>query len=458
MRRFRLQLLTVALFLLVVWWIFGAAPAAVFLAVFMVVLLVFWFQIMQFVWMGGQAHRVPLIHVEPLMAVRPSILGHAVPEGYRLCCLFFGTGLIDRTRTLDHGFPYTVLDPVPAVGQARQANLHELCDERARQLVNRAALEGRPVRLLWSGGIDSTAACVALLRAASHDPSRLEIVYSPQSRGEYRRFFREHVSAHGRRRKIRRIAEALDEGALITSGEHGDQIFGSIKALGLPLGELARPWEQTFPNLLRAQLASCGRADAVVSYLSPQLAQCPVTLTTLFDLLWWLNFSMKWQAVSLRMLGSLDQAGFRKVEPHVAHFFRTQEFQQWAMLNAHSRLPREWTAYKEPLKAYIRDFTGDGDYYMTKQKEPSLRNMPKSDRWKLVLAVDEKRRYLLQSPDDSLRRKSASDANSSFSVSHELAHTRGASRERTNEENVGKPAGFEPRREDPLWDDMSSGE
>ncbi len=457
MSSFYVRPIPLAALLALAWLTVGFDAVLIFLAVFAFAFGVRWFTAWRHAWLGGRPHPVPLIYLEPRMAVRPTVLSHPVPEGYRLSCLFFGCGLIDRTRTLDHGFPYEVLDPIPAVRQATQPSLDALCDERARHLVDRATGEGRAIRLFWSGGIDSTAACVALLRALRHDPEKLEIVYSPQSRGEYRRFFRETVRRHPRRRKISKISQALDDRALITSGEHGDQIFGSIKALGVPLNELAQPWEEAFPRLLRTQLASAGRANVVMSYLSPQFARCPVRLRTLFDLLWWLNFSMKWQTVSIRMLGTLDQSGFRKVQPHVDHFFRTDAFQRWALMNDGHRLPSDWKAYKQPLKAYIRDFTGDAHYYETKEKEPSLRNMPRAGRGRLTLAVDGGLRYLLEPFDDRLRGQSTADSGATFSItvgvegSEVTVGASDADRERA-------PADFEPRREDPLWDAMSNGE
>ncbi len=457
MSKFLIQFIILVFFLAMAWGFVGFGAFLAFVAVFAFAFGIRWRTAWRYLWYGGRPHPVPLIYLEPRMAVRPSIISHAVPEGYRLASLFFGCGLIDRTRTLDHGFAYTVMDPIPLPLGAGQPDLHELCDDRAARLVDRATSENRPVRLFWSGGIDSTAACVALLRAVRHDPTKLEIVYSSQSRREYRRFFQETVRNHPRLRKISKITQALDNTALITSGEHGDQIFGSIKALGVPLSELGKPWEQAFPNLLRAQLASSGRADAVLAYLAPQLERCPASLATLFDLLWWLNFSMKWQSISFRMLVTLNQSDFREVQPHVDHFFRTDEFQFWALTNGKNRLPIEWTQYKEPLKAYIRNFNGDKQYYNTKEKEPSLRNMPRSRRGKLTLAVDENIRYILEPFDDQLRQQAGAESGSSFTLTVGVGST-DVAKGKSGSDQHNDPADFQPERENPLWEDLSSGE
>ena len=44
------------------------------------------------------------------------------------------------------------------------------------------------------------------------------------------------------------------------------------------------------------------RVQDLQAYLAPQLAKAPFPIVTLFDFLWWINYSLKWQHVSLRLL------------------------------------------------------------------------------------------------------------------------------------------------------------
>lgn len=109
-------------------------------------------------WRERTPHPISLQFLDARMAVRPTVLGHTVPDGYRLACLYFGAGLIDRTGTLDHGFPYKVIDPIPEA-VAMEHDISSVCDQRATEIVTRARLEEKPIQLAWSGGIDSTEAC-----------------------------------------------------------------------------------------------------------------------------------------------------------------------------------------------------------------------------------------------------------------------------------------------------------
>ncbi|MEL6980104.1 MAG: hypothetical protein AAGM38_15665, partial [Pseudomonadota bacterium] len=255
------------------------------------------------------------------MAVRPTVLGHPTPEGYRLACLYFGVGLLDRTGVLDHGFAHQTLDPIPK-SAADPGPIAALCAARAQTLAEEARRSDKTLRLLWSGGIDSTAAATALLRALRDEPERLEFVYTAASIREYRRFHRRFIRAHPRHRRINSIHQAFEGDALLVTGEHGDQLFGSAKAMDLPFAALGAPWESAFPDVLRRAFGSPERAEAALRYLEPQFAAAPIPLTTLFDLLWWMNFSLKWQAVSQRIAANAPRNRYQEIDARMRHFFR----------------------------------------------------------------------------------------------------------------------------------------
>lgn len=379
-------------------------------------------------WRGHEPHRTPLVHLDARMGVRPTILGHAVPPGYRLACLYFGTGLIDRTQTLDQGFPYRVLDPIPPRAQA-VPSIEMLVAEQAQAIVHRAREQNCQIRLLWSGGIDSTAAACALLTALADDRDRLEICYSSASRKEYPDFFDTVVKRH-RRRRMRKVSDMLDPAYLVVTGECGDQLFGSVKVTGQPIARLRRPWQSELPALLAESFASPQRADAVLRYLEPQIARAPVPLPDLYELMWWLNFSLKWQAVTLRMSVSTGPDRYPTLADAVVHFYQTPGFQRWALVNPNRRIGGTWQSHKWPLKDIILAFTGDRRYYDTKVKVPSLGGMLRVPFRRAAIACDASGMLLAQPLDRALRRRNR--------VSIDVESGPGWS--------------FNARRENPLWD------
>jgi hypothetical protein len=77
--------------------------------------------------------------------------GKRLPEDYILACKFFDCGIIDRSETLDQGFSYSVLDPIPGEpGPPPEAHdFGEVCDAVAQDIVKRARREDRAIRVLW---------------------------------------------------------------------------------------------------------------------------------------------------------------------------------------------------------------------------------------------------------------------------------------------------------------------
>jgi len=150
------------------------------------------------------------------------------------------------------------------------------------------------------------------------------------------------------------------------------------------------------------------------AWIAPQLAQAPFPIVGLHDILWWLNFSCKWQQVGLRCSsdggpglpcdtcatgvgtggasavggsGSVEamstgsMCGLRWGGPcasrgGVRHFFESRELELWSCTEEFHRCKfgdySDWRSYKEPLKAFILAFTRDENYYETKEKVGSL--------------------------------------------------------------------------------------
>lgn len=351
-------------------------------------------------WNGPAPHPDPITFLNAGMAIRPTVLGHSVPMGYRQACRFFGVGLIDRTGTLDHGFDPQILDPIPKEITCN-STMAELCAQRAASIVEESRRTNMSIRLLWSGGIDSTCAAVALLDALEGDTDRLEVAYSNASQKEYPKFYKMLRKRKIRTTEIHHIAEGLDPDALIVTGEHGDQIFGSMLAADIPFPALRTAWRNVIPQHIEAKIGA-KPARAALDWMEPQLAACPVPVDSTYDFLWWANFSMKWQTVSQRVLAALDTTAERRSTASLLrHFFQTDDFQRWSLANPDQRIGDDWASYKFPLKDIIFDFNRDKRYRKTKIKERSLRGLT-GNLSRRAVAIDKNGQMLTQAIDRSL--------------------------------------------------------
>ncbi|MEO0733170.1 MAG: hypothetical protein AAFZ52_10065 [Bacteroidota bacterium] len=322
--------------------------------------------------------------------------GQKLPEAYVLACKFFDCGIIDRSGTLDLGFDYKVLDPIPP-GEPTLTDFGAICDAVANDLCTRARAQERKIRVLWSGGIDSTVALIALLRALPQtEYHRLEVLLNMISINEYPLFFRQHILHKVPFKQVPApITQHFGNRQLIVTGEHGDQLFGSDKLLPLIQNGLAyETWEDVLPLHLFEKFGKAKKVDRLVDYLRPQIAAALVPIHSTFELFWWLNYSIKWQQVTLRLPVFTFREDVREVYDRTCHFFRDERFQRWSIANHPDRHCTNLADYKSPAKEYIHAFTGDDDYLQNKTKEPSLKNVildrqrQGNTRYRIVMAED----------------------------------------------------------------------
>ncbi|CAN5811491.1 hypothetical protein BH20ACI4_BH20ACI4_26050 [soil metagenome] len=297
------------------------------------------------------------------------------PE-YIAACRFFSAPLIDRTGTLDAGIEFEILDRLKGFSETEKS-FSEICAERAAFIAQKSLRENRKVQILWSGGIDSTLALVSIFKELEkcEKLNSLEILLSKESVAEYPAFFRDVIE-----KKINYIFfeppiyDYLDEKKIIVTGEHGDQIFGSDKVQHFIVTNQAfRPFEEILPFVIGRKLGSTESVDAIISYLMPQIEKSPVKIKTLFDFLWWMNFSLKWQHVSLRMFYEEEDERF-SLDKNFIHFFSAKDFQNWSISNHKFKIKQTWKSYKYVAKECIYDFHKDENYLLNKEKEQSLKD------------------------------------------------------------------------------------
>eukprot|EP01026_Neomeris_dumetosa_P006061 TRINITY_DN1188_c0_g1_i12.p1 TRINITY_DN1188_c0_g1~~TRINITY_DN1188_c0_g1_i12.p1 ORF type:complete len:594 (+),score=35.63 TRINITY_DN1188_c0_g1_i12:126-1907(+) len=325
---------------------------------------------------------------------------------FYLTSSFLGNPIVDRTSTLNGQVRTRVLDPVPPFDPAFTKTLSQICHERAREIMNVAMQNNYTIKILWSGGIDSTGLLVAFLECFDLQTLRakVEILYNASSVLEYPDFYYRYSKQLNFRKWSGYFEEFLGNQSsqnpsygkiesqdILVTGEHGDQLFGSDKMrwaftsqyvseykVNYLYDALDRYWQEIIPMVLEeTDSIPKGSGSAWVQWIFPQVVKSPIPILTVFDFLWWINFSMKWQNVTMRMLMrcSLDPQSLESLYNRMYHFYRTEDFQQWSYHNHSQKFPSRvaWVMYKLPLKQYIYNYTKDQVYYVNKQKEISLR-------------------------------------------------------------------------------------
>lgn len=343
----------------------------------------------------------------------------------RLFCLslFFGVPLIDRTQTLSNSIrTETVVRNTPSLEEVNEyrakapKDAHQALEEamlqRAKEILEKA--RGLQIVVCWSGGIDSTALLVCLLRAIdkweehANCRDQLVIVHDDESISENELFFNTYI--HSKIKSIHRNGRTISElamqhnNALVVTGELGDQLFGSdkckeafpsqplegysaeeefiLKSSGVITDSpvevsLDEPWKAALVKMLGNKGLLAGSPSQWIEWIKPQIGKAPFPIFNLHDMLWWLNFSCKWQTVSLRCLhdgGAYEPKG--DLTGSIVHFYGSRQLECWACVKEFhvkkfSDL-KDWKTYKEPLKKIIFSYHSDLDYYQNKEKVGSL--------------------------------------------------------------------------------------
>lgn len=302
--------------------------------------------------------------------------------------LLNGISAVDRTGMLNKFKTNYV--PIPTVGDFNKS-LGQICLETAEQYwVDHDYLE-----VLWSGGIDSTAATLALLETKP-TAKKLVIVCTQDSINEYPLFYDLYkefcqVLTSDEFFSIDRV----NTSATVITGDGGDQIFGSqlVVVDDADLYKTKSTWHGLFdwPNVFRQNTIkptanTVNRISVVepwtkeeknhlIEKLEQHITACPFPIVSCFDMAWWLNFSTKLNYVAVRIpVVSVDKFNQSQETLDLTKrkaFYLNDDFQRWSIANHDLKISTESKTYKQPAKDFIYSITGDADYAVNKKKEPS---------------------------------------------------------------------------------------
>jgi asparagine synthetase B (glutamine-hydrolysing) len=179
-----------------------------------------------------------------------------------------------------------------------------------------------PVHVMWSGGLDSTCALVALVRAGVRPVVFLHGYSIHENPTMFYQFVKDYEVAHVR------DTDRLFSGAVVM-GEAGDQLFGSDMMIKMHRRDLFAPnWKDSIINNLKE------RGRSLLDTFLPIVDECPRQIECAADFFWWWNFSQKSQAVALRyLINAKDPAD---AATRWSPIFMDKQIQEWS-LNA----PRE---------------------------------------------------------------------------------------------------------------------
>jgi hypothetical protein len=116
---------------------------------------------------------------------------------------------------------------------------------------------------------------------------------------------------------------------------------------------------------------SVAKAQWFLETADPWLKKAPFEIVTIFDYIWWISFSLRWdngRCRPLRWNESYDKAIYNN---NVLSFFRTDDYQLWSIFNHDKKIKTTPESFKYVMKDDIFNFDGNQNYYDTKRSYAS---------------------------------------------------------------------------------------
>ncbi len=307
----------------------------------------------------------------------------------------------DRTESVNSPFNIK-LHPGLALPKFEKVDYSyaECCDKRAKELIELAEATGKKLCVFYSGGIDSTAVVVSLLKIATVEQRKLIVVMmSWESYVENKRFYDEFICNKLKVIPSHDFINTIgDDRYICITAEGNDQLFGSwyMKRIVINFGEKHIHEATTDDNLMKYmhyEGNTTFQTENYVRLLKLVASKSPVELDTMSKFLWWINLTIKWQCVYFRILSliSPNQRHKLRTEENYFMFFNTKEFQLWSMNNSENLIQDSIKSYKYICKDYIYDFNKDEEYWKEKMKIGSLPKICK--RKPMAMAIDSNMNY-----------------------------------------------------------------
>lgn len=285
--------------------------------------------------------------------------------------------VMDRTTDRWPSFDYLNMFPMPVAGTVAP-DFMTLSVARIKELTD----HNQHVNVLWSGGIDSTFIMTLMIDLGIaqdlYSQGRLTIGLNQDSIREnpvfYEQFIKPNFSSCVVQANHLLIDPKPDQ--VIITGEMADNLVGSLTMKSCvdyynDFGVVHQPMRKSIDWLARNLKGD--DVTALEEFIERTVKNSPVEIVTCHDLLWYLNFNFKWQAVNFRIVShAKDEATGNQLVKNLRHFFNTDDFQQWSLLEGHYFTGDNWGDYKKVMKKQIYQVTGDLDYFKYKTKHPSL--------------------------------------------------------------------------------------
>jgi hypothetical protein len=269
----------------------------------------------------------------------------------------------DRTGAIPHFINMSPIHPMPDYDPTFNKSFYQVAEERAKELL----AIGKPIRVCWSGGIDSTFTLYFLSKFAN-DKSQVQLYGTFASIIESGDAWDKHIKNKFTfeinvfpSTKIKTI----DDDFIYVSGFQGNQLFGPTDNFFASNRDVAffhhtLGTKETIYEDYKKYIA-----PELLEFLQPSIDLSPRKIETICDLRWYCIFNMDWYNGLYTMRGEMN----RKAISRTHHFFDSIEFQKWAIHtnDPFTKVRGDANTHRWQMREFLAD-CGLKDYAKTKSK------------------------------------------------------------------------------------------
>ena len=254
-----------------------------------------------------------------------------------------------------------VENPLPEIPTNYTSTFEELTNRRAIELWD----IGKPIRLWWSGGIDSTCALVSLLKTRRLD-TNLIVYLSTDSVKENPRFYdllvnkKLNLQWHSPTNHAWKNSEIWNDETINVNGGGGNELFLAIPH-SIDLETLFEIKDDHWMHII-------SNSDTL-EVINHHIEISPYKPETIWEFFWWM-------AKIIDDISQIYMSPRFLEDPSVYNleyaFFNTDYFDLWSLMNPSAGHNGTWNTYKWPMKKIIYEYDKDEDYFLQKIPEGSL--------------------------------------------------------------------------------------
>jgi hypothetical protein len=275
---------------------------------------------------------------------------------------------------------------MPSYDSSFSMSYEECCYERVHEIVKIQDEKGVPIKLLYSGGIDSSLILTSFIKVLGvrEASKRIQVLLSQDSVAENPVLWSKFIRPHFEIMDSEKFHEHFNKDSIMMAGEGNDQLFGSdiYKDVGSWGGHgiLDKAYEDNIIPFMMSKSLTKSEAEYLYDLFKEYVideAECPII--TVADFWWYMNFCCKWEFVYHRSLLSIPKTETITPEymnEHFFQFYQSDNFQKWSMVNRTEKHKGDFTSYKFHAKELvIKHVDEPGDPYRLKIKNKSLPNL-----------------------------------------------------------------------------------